>query len=119
MKLAVAKLFARVIGTLSGFLGVCLLWFVSLMLYHGIAERNLWWMILPAAFPLAMAAYLVYAAYSVWFRFAPLTVRHICGALGLLVVTLVARLLRPAENFDSAWRGFAFLGCIVAVFFAY
>jgi len=118
MKLTIAKIVMRVIGTLAGLLGLGMLCVTPFMLYHSITERNAW-MILLAVFPLALAAYFIYVAYLVWFRFSPLAVRHICGALGFCVLMLVTKLFDPSRDSDTPWAAFAFLGCLVAVYFAY
>lgn len=119
MKLTVAKIVMRVIGTLAGLLGLGMLGLAPFIFYHAIAEWNLW-MILLAAFPLALAVYLVYVAYLVWFRFSPLAVRHICGALGFYGFTLLTPLFNPGPGGpDTAWSALAFLGCIVGVYLAY
>jgi hypothetical protein len=118
MRLSIVKTVMRVVGTLAGLLGVGMLCITPFMLHHSITQRNPW-MILLAVFPLALAAYFIYVAYLVWFRFSPLAVRHICGALGFYVLTLVTKLFDPARDSDAAWPAFAFLGCLVVVYFSY
>jgi hypothetical protein len=118
MKLIVAKIAMRVAGTLAGLVGLCFLPAMLVGLYHSITEPYPL-MILVAAFALAISAYLMYVAYLVWFRFSPLAVRHVCGALGFYVLTLVPRLLDLSRNPDRPWMGFALLGSFVAVYIAY
>lgn len=118
MRLTIAKIVLRVVGTLAGLLGLGMLCVTPFMVYHSITERN-GWMILLAVFPLAVAIYFIYVAYLAWFRFSPLAVRHICGALGIYVLMLVTKLFDASRNSETPWTAFAFLGCLVAVYFAY
>jgi hypothetical protein len=116
MTLSIAKTVMRVVGTLAGLLGVAMLCFMPFMLFHSITERNPW-MIVLAIFPLALALYFIYVAYLVWFRFSPLAMRHICGALGFYVLMLLTKLFD--RDLDTTWAPSAFLGCLVIVYFAY
>ena len=118
MNVHVAKILLRVIGTLGGLLGLGMLCVAPIMFFHSVGERNPW-MILLAAFPLAMSAYLIYVGYLVWFRFSPLAVRHICGALGFYIITLVPKISDPSRDPSSPWGPFLFLACLVAVYFGY
>ena len=118
MKLTIAKTLMRVVGTLGGLLGLGMLCIAPLMLYRSVTERNPW-MILLAAFPLALAGYFIYVAYLVWFRFSPIAVRHICGALGFYLLMLITKLFDPSRDSGTPWAAFAFLGCLVVVYFAY
>ena len=76
-------------------------------------------MILLAIFPLALSVYFLYVSYLVWFRFSPLAVRHICGALGFYVLMVITKLFDPASNSHAAWPAFALLGSLIVVYFAY
>ena len=120
MKLTIfAKVAVRVVGTLAGLAGLSGLFFALLMLYLGIHERDAE-RIANGVFLLALAAYYLYTAYLVWFRFSPLAVRHVCGALCLYGMTFVtAKLLNVTAHSDALWPAFAFLGCVVAVYIAY
>ena len=120
MKLRIfAKVVVRVIATLVGLLGLWLLFTALLLLYHVIPERDAG-RISMGVFALPFAAYYLYTAYLVWFRFSPLAVRHVCGALclyGMIFVT--AKLLEVTAHSYALWPAFAFLGCVVAVYIAY
>jgi len=115
MKLIFAKILMRVVGTLFGLLGVGMLCITSLLLYYSITEWDDW-MIPLTIFPLAISFYFIYVAYLVWFNFSPLAVRHICGALGLYLLTLVPKLFKPLDDAEAAWPAFAFFGCLVIVY---
>ena len=114
----IAKVLIRVAGTLAGLLGLGMLCVAPVMLYHSFIEQNPW-MIGLALFPFALAVYFVWVAYLVWFRFSPLAVRHICGALGFYGLTLAARLVGPPRDPEMPWGSFAFLGCLVVIYIAY
>lgn len=114
----IAKVLMRVAGTLAGLLGVGMLCFAPFMVYHSFTERNPW-MIGFAIIPLAVAAYFVYVTYLVWFRFSPLAVRHICGAIGFYVLALITKLFDPVRDSGTPLAALAFLGCLVVVSFAY
>ena len=114
----ISKILMRVVGTLTGLLGLGMFHITLFLMFKSITERNLG-MILFVLFPLAAAVYLIYVAYLVWFRFSPITVRHICRALAFYVVALLMELFDPARDSKAAWPMFAFLGCLVVVYFAY
>jgi len=118
MKPNTAKVLIRILGTVAGLLGVGLLCFAPFVFYRSITEQNPV-MIAFAVLPLALAAYFLYVAYLVWFRFSPLAVRHVCGALGFYALTLLTKLFDPMRDSGVPWRSCAFLGCLVAVFLAY
>jgi hypothetical protein len=117
-KRLIAKITMRVVGTLAGPSGLGMLCVTPFMLYHFITGRDLL-MIVFAAFPLALAAYFSYVAYLVWFRFSPLAVRHICGTLGFLILVLATNLFDPSRHSAAPCAAFAFLGSLVAAYFAY
>ena len=117
MKPTTAKILMRVVGTLAGLLGLVMLPF-GFMFYHSITERNVWMILLPVCLQ-ALAAYFIYVAYLVWFRFSPLAVRHICGTLALYVLALVTKLFDSFFDLGMPWEGFASLGCFVAAYVAY
>jgi hypothetical protein len=118
MKAIVAKIVMRIAGTLAGLMGFCLFSAMLVGLYSSITERDLR-MVPFAVFSLAISAYLMYAAYLVWFRFSPLAVRHVCGALGFCVLMLLMQLPDWSRIPDQPWMEFAFLGSFVAVYIAY
>jgi hypothetical protein len=86
--------------------------------YHSITDGP-FWMTLIWLFPLAISLYLIYAAYLVWFRFSPLAVRYICGALGFGMFLLIGGLFEPARDSDATWPAFVFLAGVVVVYYAY
>jgi hypothetical protein len=118
MKLTI-KTLMRAIGILSGLLGLSMLCVAPFMLYHAITERNPSMTVLMVVFPLAFGLYFIYVAYLVWFKFSPLAVRHICGALGFYLLAPVAMLFDPSRDSGTPWTAFAFLGCLVVVYFTY
>jgi hypothetical protein len=118
VKAIVAKIVVRIAGTLAGLCGFSLFSAMLMGLYSSITEPNSG-MIFFAAFALAFSAYLMYVAYLVWFRFSPRAVRHVCGAIGVYVLSLVPRLLDLSRHGDQPWIEFAFLGSFVAVYIAY
>jgi hypothetical protein len=113
-----AKIVMRLIGTLLGLLGLGMVCVAPFMLYHAITERNLF-MVLIAVFPLALAVYFIYVSYLIWFRLSPLAVRHMCGALGFYILTLVTKLGDPSRHTGRHWEVLIFLGCVIAVYLAY
>ena len=116
MSLAVAKILLRVISALAGLLGFGILCITPFLIHHSIAEQQ-GWMIFFLVLPLLVAVYFIYAAYLVWFRFSPVAVKHICGALGFYVVTLFPKVF---ERFrDADWMPIAFLGSLLVVYLAY
>ena len=115
MRLTIAKLVLRVVGTLAGMLGIGTLCIIPFLLNRAIIDRETW-MILLAIIPLPFAAYFVFVAYLVWFKFSPCAVRHVCGAVGLYLLTQSVELFgRP----DEMWKSLAFLGCPVVVYVGY
>ena len=120
MKLRIfAKVAVRVVGTLAGLPGLGLLFIALLMLYLGIPDRDAE-RISIGGFLLAFAAYFLHTAYLAWFRFSPLAVRRVCGALCIYGMTFVTeKLLDVTVHSDAFWPAFAFLGCVVAVYIAY
>jgi hypothetical protein len=120
MKLRIfAKVAVRVVGTLAGLPGLGLLFIALLNLYLGIPDRDAK-RISIGGFLLALAAYFLHTSYLVWFRFSPLAVRRVCGALCLYGMTFVtAKLLDVTDHSDAIWPAFAFLGCVVAVYVVY
>jgi hypothetical protein len=108
----------RVIVTPVGLFGVCMLCLGPFLLYQSCSEQNPWLIVL-AVVPMTLGAYFLYVAYLVWFRFSSLAVRHICGILGFYVLGCVTTLFDPAHDSYRHWTGFAYLGCLVVVYFAY
>jgi nitrate/nitrite transporter NarK len=74
-------------------------------------------MIFFAVFALALAVYCIYVAYLVWFRFSPLAVRHICGAVGVYILTLLWDVFKRSR--DADWMPFAFLGSFFVIYIVY
>src|SRR4051812_1770821 len=111
-----ARNFMRIVATLAGVFGVITLCIAPFTLYYSIMRGDAW-MIFFAALPLMLGAYGIYLAYVVWFRFSPLAVRHICGALGFCVIIFITRLLDPVRHSSAAWPAFASLGCLIVVYF--
>ena len=118
MRLTIAKIVMRIVGTLGGLLGVGMLCVTPFVLYHSIAERD-GWMILLAIFPVALSVYFLYVSYLVWFRFSPLAVRHICGALGFCLLAVITKFFNPARDSHAAWPAFVSLGSLIVVYLAY
>ena len=116
MSLNIAKILMRVVGTLAGLLGLGMLCITPFLIYHAVAEQ-MGGMIFFVVLPLPVAAYFIYAAYLVWFRFSPVAVRHVCGALGFYTLTLFPKAFEQFR--DAEWMPFAFLGCLFAVYVAY
>jgi hypothetical protein len=64
-----------------------------------------------------LAAYFIYAAYLVWFRFSAVAVRHVCGVLAFYGLTFVSAAFEQSP--DADWMPFAFLGSLLAAYLAY
>jgi len=108
----------QVVGTLAGLLGLGMLFAIPVMLTHGIKTTS-WWMLPIMSFPLVVAVYLIYVGYLALFRFSPVTVRHICGALAFGAITLIVPVFDSKENADNAWMPFAFIGCLAVAYLGY
>lgn len=104
----------KAVGVLSGLMATGMLC-VGLVLLISAAQAAEWGMMTLSLFPLMLAGYFAYVAYLVWFRFSPLAVQHVCGLLGFCVIML----LDPRHDSFSPWRSFAFLACLIAVYFGY
>ncbi len=51
----------------------------------------------------------IFVAYMVWFRFSPLSVRHVCGTLAFWLFILAAEMFQPGLTSDTVglyhgWR---------------
>lgn len=112
------KILVKLIGSLSGLLGFGMLC-VDLFFLVGVFKAATWWMVPIAMFSFGIAAYLLYVAFLVWFRFSPLAVRHVCGALGFYALSLATNCLNPERLASTPWISFAWLGCLIAVYFGY
>src|SRR3954471_6572306 len=118
MRHSVAKIVMRVLGTLGGVLGVVGLCITAFVLYHSATERNAG-LVVAALIPLAFSAYFLYVSYLIWFKFSPLTVKHICGGIGFCVLALVSKLIEPARHSHGAWPIYAYLGSLIVLYLAY
>ena len=108
----------RIIGALSSLMGVGMLCGALMFLISGMQDAK-WWMVAFSGFFIFLAGYFVYVGYLVWFKPSPLAVRHVCGLIGFYVLTLFMELLDPSHDSFSPWKSFAFLGCLIAVYFGY
>ena len=112
------KVALRVIGMLSGVMGVAGILFGSYLLFCAGQDAK-WWALAFSVFSLLFAGYLVYVAYLVWFKLSPLAVRHVCGLIGFYVFGLATKLVRTTHDPTSSWASVAFLGCLIAIYFGY
>jgi hypothetical protein len=116
MNCNIGKIVVRGIGSLAALLGVGMLCVTPFLIAHTLRDQtNRWWLALLLLL-LAIAAYLVYVGYLVWFRFSPRAVRHVCGAVGFYLLTQCVELFGRS---DELWTSFAFLGGLIVVYFGY
>lgn len=68
---------------------------------------------------LATCGYFIYAAYTIWFRFSPQAIRHVCRGLGLYAFVTITAAFKPLskESSPAAWP--AFLAALAAVYLIY
>jgi hypothetical protein len=81
MNQTIATILIRIVGTLAGLLGACMLCVTPFMFYGAFASEH-FWILLVGLFPFVVGIYFLYVAYLVWFRFSANAVRHVCGMLG-------------------------------------
>lgn len=62
--------------------------------------------------------FLLYVAYSVWFKFGPKTIQSFVSVLALFTIALSTNLVRP-EDGPLGWSLIAWLGIIVLIYFVY
>lgn len=121
MSRSMAKVVIRMIGTLTGLLGLsCLLFLVPMFCRQGLSIAKLW--MLPIhLFPLIVAFYFLYVAYLVWFKFSPLAVRHVIGLVGFCLLMLFPSLYfsGTASYKHASWHSFAFVGWFIVIYFVY
>ncbi|MFA5190588.1 MAG: hypothetical protein WC740_07680 [Verrucomicrobiia bacterium] len=115
MKLKIAKVVLRVIGTLSALLGLAML--CAMILVFLLAKTKSWdsVIVLPILTVLPFAAWQLYVGCLVWRDFSPRVVQQVCGVLAFLGYIFIARhtVLNHETAMNLPWSPLAFIGLIV------
>ncbi|MCX6908728.1 MAG: hypothetical protein NTY01_11880, partial [Verrucomicrobia bacterium] len=115
MKLKIAKVVLRVIGTLSALLGLSML--CAMILVFLLAKTKSWdtLLILPILIVLPFALWQLYVGYLVWRDFSPRVVRQVCGVLVFLGYIFIARntVLNHETAMNLPWSPLASIGLIL------
>ena len=112
----IGKIIVRGIGTLAALLGIGILCATPFLVAHILRDQANRWRLAFLLLPVAIANYLVYVGYLVWFRFSPRAIRHVCGAVGFY---LLGQSVEVFGRSNEMLTSFVFLGCLVLVYFGY
>lgn len=120
MTASTAKITVRVVGTLVGIYGV-LSWAGALLLL-GVGGTQEAALLILLTIPLLLGVYCLYVGYLTWWRFSPIAVRHVCGAVGyfslLCLLGIDGKFLHHPVEPSPGWA-FGFLGVLLLVHFLY
>ena len=117
MKLTLAKIVLRVMGTLSGLLGVGMLFSTSLILKHALAEPT--WLALLLLTILPFPLWMIFVGCLVWARLSPFVIRQVCGVLGFLCLMFLINHTVFKADIHSPWTTSAFVGLILVTWGVY
>jgi hypothetical protein len=109
----------RAIGTLSGLLGVLMLYSIYI---HAIAVDDIgpWFKyIFLVGVPLVFALIFFWIAYLVWFRFSPRAVQQVCGLLGFLLMSFIMTEYHPTDKANAFQPLVVYIGSMVFVLVGY
>jgi hypothetical protein len=116
-------------GMLAGVFGLGVLGLLGMMgfgAHHAIVGREplmVMLSFLSLLFGVLFGVYMIYVAYLATFKYSPLAVRHVCGALAFIALGPLTHPLIQSHT-DSHrtgphWKEFAFLICLVVLYYAY
>ncbi|MBI5684392.1 MAG: hypothetical protein HZC54_04870 [Verrucomicrobia bacterium] len=116
MKLKIAKVVVRVIGTLIALVGLTLLVPLLLMLTTHTPAEQKWVLLLVLLMTLPFAVWFIYVGYSAWFNLSPSVVRHVWAVFMLMCFSSISsRMVTGTQaDIDSPWLVPASIGLFLA-----
>jgi hypothetical protein len=118
MNAGVLKILIRFVGSISGVIGLALLYIFLRAFTKGLVNNTP--KIVVAIAALLLGAYFLWVCYLVWCRLSPSAVQQVCGLLGYYLLGVFAEFfVKGKEHSQPPWMAFVFLGLLALIFWSY
>jgi hypothetical protein len=108
----------RIIGTLSGIIGLFTLVFTPFMFFHAKEGGNalVFAMLL---FPLLIGLYEIYFCYLMWRKLSPVAIKHFFGMIGFFIIVFAMKFIDMKPKETISWMPFAYIGLLIVIYYGY
>ena len=116
MKIKYISTSLRVIGTLSGIMGLATIIFaVTMLARHNTTAVALFIPIFTAL----IGIYELYFCYLTWRRLSPTVIQHFFGILGFFAISAVLKYIDLTPKASVEWKPFLFIALLLAIYYGY
>ena len=108
----------RIVGTLSGIVGVATIAFSIAMCLRPELSEN-YFFLAAAAFTALIGTYEIYFCCLTWRRLSPNVIRHFFGLIGFFVFVPLFKYVDMTPRETLEWEPFIILGAIILFYYCY
>jgi hypothetical protein len=108
----------RIIGALSGILGLCSLVFMPFV-FSQAKERGDALVFLMLLFPLLVGLYQIYFCYLMWRKLSPIAIRHFFGMIGFFIMVFAMKFIDFKPKESMSWMPLSYIGLLIVIYYGY